>query len=107
MSYPSIEIPITTFKTVLKFDHDSDGFVQGGTHAFTLDERCHNKNGVGKILRINEPVALSWSGDFIEHPDSEAMDATKLNFITVVYFENWDNTGTAKAIYKNTLFDAV
>ncbi len=108
MGKPStIEITFTTFSTVLRFDADSDTFQDGGTHAFTLEARNNNVNGVGKIIRINEPTAISFSADFIEHPESAAMDATKLNMYLVVYFENWNGTGTPKAVYKNTLFDAV
>lgn len=104
---PSIVAPITTFNTELKFDHDSDAFQQGGTHAFTLSSRGRNLNGVGKFIRLNEPVAVSFSADFVEHPDSSALDATKLNVYLFVYFQDWDNAGTPKVVYKNTLFDAV
>lgn len=103
---PSIEIPMTTLNTALKFDHDSDAFQDGGSPSFTLASRG-NVNGVGKIIRINEPVAVSFSADFIEHPDSAAHDATKLNYYLFLYHADWDGAGTQKIVYKNTLFDAV
>ncbi len=103
---PSIESPLTNLVSELKFDHDSDAFTDGGSHSFTLAAR-RNCNLVGKFIRINTPVAVNFSADFVEHPDSSAMDNTKLNVYLLVYFENWDGAGTKKVVYKNTLFDAV
>lgn len=103
---PSIEAPITTLISELKFDHDADSFNDGGSYSFTLAAR-RNCNLVGKIIRINTPTAVEFSADFVAHPDNSAMDNTKLNCYVLVYFENWDGAGTKKVVYKNTLFDAV
>ena len=105
-TYPSIESPVTTLVNELKFDHDSDAFYESGSHSFTLAAR-RNCNLVGKIIRLNTPVAVDFSADFIEHPDSAALDITKLNLYIMVYHENWNGTGTKKVVYRNALFDAV
>lgn len=103
---PSIETPMTTLNQELKFDHDSDAFQNGGTLSFTLASRG-NVNGVGKIIRVNQPTAISFSSDFVADANSAAIDTTKLNMILFVYFENWDGADTKKVVYCNKVFDAI
>lgn len=66
-----------------------------------------NINGVGKILRLNKPTAVSFPATFEAHANSAALDATKMNVYTLVYFSNWNGSGTARVIYNNSLYTAV
>lgn len=96
------------YDTELQFNQDKDIFqdVDGTSPVFTLAS-SGNVNGVGIILRLNKPDGFTFPVNFEAHANSEAVDATKLNVINLVYFSNWDGEGTARVIYFNSLFDSI
>lgn len=93
-------IPLDAFTTSLLFDADDETFQTGGTHSFTL-QASGNINGVGKMVKLNNPVSASFSSDFILMEGSNAtVSATKLNIIVMLFQDNYDGVGTNKVIYK-------
>lgn len=96
----------TTYTDVLQFSGQQDIFAENVSANFTLAS-AGNTNGAAKIYRLNTPVSVNFSSDFIAVSDSEAIDITKLNVIYFLYFSNWDGSGTPKVLYRNNIFDAV
>lgn len=101
------ELQVTDYSTVLTFDTDHDIYkdATGLSPTFTLGSG--NVNGVGIILRLNKPTAVTFPGNFEAHASSASLDATKLNVYTLVYFSNWNGSGTARVIYMNALYTAI
>lgn len=99
-------LKIGTYSTELTFDTDKDIYQDVTTPTFTL-AASGNINGVGIILRLNTPTSVTFPGNFEAHPNSATLDATKLNVYTLVYFSNWNGSGTARVIYTNSLFTAI
>lgn len=97
-----------TYSTVLTFatqDQEIYKDATGLSPVFTLGSG--NINGVGIILRLNKPTAVTFPANFEAASGSETLDATKLNVYMLVYFSNWNGTGTARVIYTNSLFTAI
>jgi len=97
-------LPIAAYGTVLTFDVDKDIYKDATGLSITFTLGSGNNNGVGIIMRLNKPTAVSLPGSFEATSSSVAVDATKLNVFTFVYFSNWNGTGTPHVIYSNTLF---
>ena len=97
-----------TYSTTLLFDGDKEIFkdATGLSPTFTLAS-SGNVNGMGIILRLNKPTAVTFPGNFEADANSATLDATKMNVYTLIYFSNWDGSGTARVIYSNHLFTAV
>jgi hypothetical protein len=95
-----------TYSTVLTFDTDQDIYqdLTGLSPTFTLGTT--NVNGVGIILRLNKPTAVTFPGTFEADANSATLDATKLNVYTLVFFTNWNGSGLDHVIYSNHLFTA-
>jgi len=93
-------LPIESFTTSLLFDSDDETFQTGGSHSFTL-QSIGNVNGVGKIVKLNNPVSASFSSDFIlvdgSNPD---VSATKLNIIVMLFQDSYNGAGSNKVLYK-------
>lgn len=98
-------LKIGTYSTVLTFDTDQDIYQDVTSPVFTLGSG--NINGVGIILRLNTPTAVTFPSNFEAAPNSATLDPTKLNVYALVYFSNWNGSGTERVIYMNTLFTAV
>jgi len=93
-------LPIKTFTQSLSFDTDKElEYNNGGTLSFTLS--TGNKNGIGIILKLNKPVSVSFSADFEAVSGSLSFDATKLNIVTLIYFDNYDGSNGKKVLYSN------
>ena len=101
-------LKIDTYSTTLLFDHDKDIYmdVTGTSPVFTL-AGSGNINGVGIILRLNKPTGITFPGSFEADPSSAILDSTKLNVYFILYFSNWNGSGTSHVIYKNSLFTAL
>lgn len=95
-----------TYSTELTFDTDKDIYQDVTSPTFTL-AASGNINGVGIILRLNTPTSVNFPANFEAHANSATLDATKLNVYTLVYFSNWNGSGTARVIYMNSLFTAI
>jgi hypothetical protein len=95
-----------TYSTELTFDVDKDIYQDVTTPTFTL-AASGNVNGVGIILRLNTPTSVTFPANFEASSGSATLDATKLNVYMLVYFSNWNGSGTARVIYTNTLFTAI
>ncbi len=95
-----------TYSTELTFDEDKDIYQDVSTPSFTLAS-SGNINGMGIILRLNTPTSVAFSSDFEAHQSSAAVDPTKLNMFTLVFFSNWDGSGSDKVIYMNHLLTAI
>lgn len=95
------------YSTVLTFDKDKEIFkdATGLSPIFTLGAPSYN--GVGIILRLNKPTAVTFPANFEANPNSSAVDATKMNVFMLVYFADWDVVGTPRIIYNNSLYTAV
>lgn len=96
------------FSTELSFSKDGEIYYDatGESLTFTL-KATGNKNGVGRILRLNKPTAVNFPANFEAHPNSATLDATKLNYYVLIYHSNWNGSGTARVIYTNSLFTAI
>lgn len=96
------------YATELGFSTDQDIYkdATGLSITFTL-AASGNVNGVGIILRLNKPTAVTFPGNFEAHPSSAELDATKLNVYTLVYFSSWNGSGTPRVIYTNSLYTAI
>lgn len=99
-------LKIGTYSTELLFDTDKDIYQDVGTVTFTLAS-SGNINGKGIILRLNTPTAVTFPVNFEASPNSATLDNSKLNVYFLVYFSNWNGTGTARVIYNNILFTAI
>ena len=101
------ELGIGGFTTELNFDSDQDIYHDstGQSIVFTLGVR--NINGIGIILRLNKPTAVTFPGTFEADPSSSVLDSTKLNVYFILFFTNWNGSGLDHVIYKNTLFTAL
>jgi hypothetical protein len=99
---------IETYSTVLTFDTDKDIYkdATGLSPSFTLAS-SGNVNGVGIIVRLNKPTAVTFPANFEADANSATLDATKMNVYTLIYFANWNGSGTARVIYSNHLFTSV
>ncbi len=97
-----------SYSTTLLFDGDKEIFkdATGLSPSFTLAS-SGNVNGMGIILRLNKPTAVTFPGNFEADANSATLDATKMNVYTLIYFANWNGSGTARVIYSNHLFTAV
>lgn len=95
-----------TYSTTLTFDTDQDIYqdLTGQSVTFTLGS--NGVNGVGIILRLNKPTAVTFPGTFEADANSATLDATKLNVYTLVFFTNWNGSGLDHVIYSNHLFTA-
>ncbi len=100
-------LTIGSYSTVLSFDQDKDIYhdATGLSPVFTFG--TGNVNGMGIILRLNKPTAVTFPGNFEADANSATLDATKMNVYTLIYFANWNGSGTARVIYSNHLFTAV
>lgn len=94
--------------TTLTFNKDKEIYFDatGQSPVYTLSG-SGNLNGVGIILRLNKPTAVTFPANFEAHPNSATLDATKLNVYTLVFFTDWDGLGTDRVIYTNSLFTAI
>jgi hypothetical protein len=99
-------LKIDTYSTELTFDTDKEIYQDVTSPTFTL-AASGNINGVGIILRLNTPTSVTFPANFEAHANSATLDATKLNVYTLVYFSNWNGSGTARVIYMNSLFTAI
>lgn len=95
-----------SYSTELTFDTDKEIYQDVSTPTFTLAS-SGNVNGVGIILRLNTPTSVTFPENFEAHPNSATLDNTKLNVYTLIYFSNWDGSGTPRVIYNNSLFIAI
>lgn len=93
-------IPIKSFVQALVFDSDKElAYNNGGSLSFTLS--TGNNNGIGIILKLNKPALVSFSSDFEAIGGSSSFDATKMNIVTLVYFDNYNGSGGKKVLYNN------
>lgn len=99
-------LKIGTYSTELTFDTDKEIYQDVTTPVFTL-AATGNINGVGIILRLNTPTSVTFPVNFEAGANSAALDNTKLNVYTLIYFSNWNGTGTPRVIYNNSLFTAI
>jgi len=95
-----------SYATELTFDEDKDIYQDVSTPSFTL-AASGNINGMGVILRLNTPTSVTFSSDFEAHPNSAEVDPTKLNMFILVFFSNWNGSGSDKVIYMNHLLTAI
>lgn len=95
-----------TYSTELTFDTDKEIYQDVTTPTFTLSA-SGNINGMVIILRLNTPTSVTFPANFEAHANSATLDATKLNVYMLVYFSNWNGSGTARVIYTNSLFTAI
>lgn len=97
----------STYDTELNFNEDQYIYkdATGLSPTFTLGS--NNANGIGIILSLNKPTAVTFPADFEADANSATLDATKLNVYTLVYFSSWDGAGTAHVIYSNSLYTAI
>lgn len=96
-----------TYATTLNFSTDQDIFKDATGLSITFTLGSTNVNGVGIILRLNKPTAVTFPANFEATSASATLDATKMNVYTMVYFSNWNGTGTARVVYQNNTFTAV
>lgn len=97
----------TSYATELVFDEDKSMYKEATGLSLTFTLGSGNQEGVGILLRLNKPTAVSFPANFEEHPSSETLDNTKMNVYSLLYFANWDGNGTPRVIYTNSLFTAV
>lgn len=95
-----------TYSTVLTFDTDQDIYHDATGESITFTLAASGVNGVGIILRLNKPTAVTFPGTFEADANSATLDATKLNVYTLVFFTNWNGSGLDHVIYSNHLFTA-
>ncbi len=96
-----------TYGTTLNFSTDQDIFKDATGLSITFTLGATNVNGVGIVLRLNKPTAVTFPANFEATAASATLDATKMNVYTLVYFSNWNGTGTARVVYQNNTFTAV
>lgn len=101
-------LAIGTYSTEFTFDQDKEIYkdATGLSPVFTLASSGH-VNGVGIILRLNKPTAVTFPANFEASSGSASLDATKLNYYLLVYHSNWNGSGTARVIYTNITFTAI
>jgi len=99
-------LKIGEYSTELTFDTDKDIYQDVSTPTFTLAS-TGNINGMGMFLRLNTPTSVTFPANFEAHPSSAAVDNTKLNMFILVYYSDWDATGTERVIYNNILLTAL
>lgn len=99
-------LKIGIYSTELTFDTNKDIYQDVTTPTFTL-AASGNINGIGIILRLNTPTSVTFPANFEASSNSATLDATKLNVYMLVYFSNWNGSGTARVIYTNSLFTAI
>lgn len=100
-------LPVESYGTILNFNRDKEIYkdATGLSPTFTLG--ANNLNGIGIILRLNKPTAVTFPNNFEASPNSASLSNTKLNVYTLVYFASWDGLGTPRVVYQNTLFTSV
>ena len=96
-----------TYATTLNFSTDQDIFKDATGLSITFTLGATNVNGVGIVLRLNKPTAVTFPANFEATASSETLSTTKMNVFTLVYFSNWNGTGTARVVYQNATFTAV
>lgn len=96
-----------TYSTTLAFNQDKDIYhdATGASITFTLG--TGNVNGVGIFLRLNKPTAVTFPANFEASSGSTSLDSTKLNCYSLIYFSNWNGSGTARVIYSNSTFTSL
>lgn len=94
------------YSTELTFNTDKEIYQDVSTPVFTLSD-TGNINGIGIILRLNTPTSVTFPVNFEAHPNSATLDPTKLNVYVLLYFSNWNGSGTPRVIYTNNLFTAI
>lgn len=94
------------FELALTFNHDKEVYFDatGQSIVFTLVTSPPGVNGVGILLKLNKPTAVTWPSNFIAHPSSTPLDSTKLNVYLLIYHSDWDGTGVPKVVYSNAPF---
>lgn len=103
------ELAKVSYSTTFTFDADKEIYqdLTGSSPTITLSS-TGARNGTVIIFRANKPTAIMFSGVVSEASSSSAtLDATKLNVYSLIYFSNWNNTGTPRVIYTNSLFASV
>ena len=98
-----------SYSTTFTFNNDKEIFADltGLSPTITLSS-TNAVNGIGIIFRANKPTAITFAGVASEASTSSAtLDATKMNVYSLIYFSNWNNSGTPRVIYSNSLFTAV
>lgn len=93
-----------TYSTVLDFSTDKDIYHDATGASITFTLASGGIAGKGIILRLNKPTAVTFPGTFEADQSSSAVDSTKLNVFTLVFFTNWNGSGLDHVIYKNSLF---
>lgn len=96
-----------TYSTALSFYQDLDIYKDATGLSITFTLGSNNVNGAGIILRLNKPTAVTFPANFEADANSATLDATKLNVYTLIYFSNWNGSGTARVIYMNHLYTAI
>lgn len=102
------ELDEGTYSTELTFDTDKDIYqdLTGLSPTFTL-AASGNINGKGIFLRLNKPTAVTFPANFEASSNSTALDSTKLNVYLLIFFTNWNGSGTDRVIYTNQTFTAI
>jgi hypothetical protein len=96
-----------TYSTALNFNTDQDIYKDATGLSITFTLGTDNINGKGIFLRLNKPTAVTFPVNFVADSSSSTLDSTKMNVYLLVFFTNWDGSGTDKVIYKNSLFTSV
>lgn len=88
------------FSTILTFDQNKEVYFNatGLSPIFTLQTSPPGVNGIGIILRLNKPTAITFPASFIAL-SGDTFDATKLNIYYLSYVSDWDGLGNAKVEY--------
>lgn len=91
----------------LIFDVDKDIYHNATGQSLTFTLGTGNKNGVGIFLRLNKPISVTFPTSFEADTGTIALDATKLNVFLLIFFTDWNGTGSDHVIYKNSTFNAL
>jgi|GEM_PF-4748590 len=107
----NLVLPLTTesYSTTFIFDRDKDIFkdITGQTVTINLSSTS-GINGVGIFFRANKGTSVTFTGVSSEAmASSVSHDPTKLNVYLLLFFSNWNNSGTPKVIYANSTFNAI
>jgi hypothetical protein len=90
--------PLLPFSNVLYFDCDRHyETITGGTS--TLTYLGGGRNGCSLVLRINTPTAVNFPVIAEMIPGSDNIDTTKMNIITMVFFQDYGGAGDHKILY--------
>jgi len=100
------ELTIGTYSTTLTFDTDQDIYHDATGESITFTLGANGVNGVGIILRLNKPTAVSFPGTFEASSSSVAFNAANLNVCYCVFYTNWNGSGLDHVTYRNELFTA-